>query len=314
MNPSQPSEPRRIVAIVNPATRRPADRLVALLRERMPAGVDLDVRLTERAGETAQLARAAMDGADLLVAVGGDGTVAAVASAIGEARGEDGRDVPLAIVPAGSTNITARELRIPLDPVAAIDLLYGRQPNTQTAIDLGCCGDERFLHMAGAGLDSRLFAETNPALKRRVGWLAYVPPTVRNLRQRPARFRIVADPGTDAAQPPTELVVDSPLVIVANGGAIVAAHFQLLPNIRTDDGWLDVLVFTPRGLPAILRTLARTATMSLARSPFVLRLRARRVEIETDPPLPVQLDGDVVTRTPATFSVQPAALQVVVPA
>jgi YegS/Rv2252/BmrU family lipid kinase len=298
--------PRHIVAIVNPATRRPADPIVALLRERVPPGVSLDVRLTERAGATAELTRAALPGADLVVAVGGDGTVAAVATAIAGARADGAPEVPLAIVPAGSTNITARELRIPINPAAAVDLIYGRRPQTLAPIDLGVCESERFLHMAGAGLDSRFFAETDPALKRRFGWLAYLPPAARNLRIEPARFRIVADD--------TTLEVDSPLVNVANGGALVVAGFQLYPDIRTDDGWLDVLIFTPRGLPAILRTLARTASRSLDRSPFVTRLRARRVELSADPPLPIQLDGDVVLQTPATFSLEPSALRVVVPA
>jgi YegS/Rv2252/BmrU family lipid kinase len=294
------------VAIVNPATHRPAESLIALLRERLPVGVALDVRVTERAGTTAEVTTAALPEADLVVAVGGDGTVAAVASAIGEAHAAGGRDVPLAILPAGSTNMTAKELRIPTNPERAVDVLYGRQSIALASMDLGACGTERFLHMAGAGLDSRIFAETSHALKRRVGWMAYVPPTVRNLRIPPARFHIVADEAS--------LVVDSPLVIVANGGSLVVRAFQLYPEIRTDDGWFDVLIFTPQGLPAILRTLARTATLRLHRSPYVVRLRARRVELRTDPPVPVQLDGDVMFETPVTFTVQPSALRVVVPA
>jgi diacylglycerol kinase family enzyme len=310
------------VAIVNPATRRPAGPIVALLQERVPPGVTLDVRETDRAGATERLALAALPGADLLVAVGGDGTVAGVASAIGAYRAGGGPDVPIAIVPAGSTNITARELRIPVKPEAAIDLLFGRRPNALATIDLGRCDDTYFLHMAGAGLDSRLFAETDPALKRKIGWLAYLPPTIRNLRAPAARYRIVADPSPPSGQAPppgsgevrTILTVESPLVLVANGGAIVAPKFQLFPEIRTDDGWLDVLVFTPRSRLAIAQTLARAATLSLHRSPYVLRLRARQIALEAEPPQPVQLDGDLERTTPVTFSVLPAALRVVVPA
>jgi diacylglycerol kinase family enzyme len=302
------------VAIVNPATRRPAGPIVALLRERVPPDVSLDVHETDRPGITEDVALAALPSADLIVAVGGDGTVAGAASAIGAYRADGGPDVPLAIVPAGSTNITARELRIPVKPAAAIDLLYGHRPNAIATIDLGRCGDKRFLHMAGAGLDSRLFAETSSALKRKIGWLAYLPPTIRNLRAAPARYRIVADPSPGAELGRTSLTVESPLVLVANGGAIIAPTFQLFPEIRTDDGWLDVLVFTPRSRLAIVRTLVRAATLSLHHSPFVLRLRARWVEIEADPPQPVQLDGDVERTTPVTFSVLPAALRVVVPA
>jgi diacylglycerol kinase family enzyme len=302
------------VAIVNPATRRPAGPIVATLRARCPPGTRLDVWLTERAGGTAALTRAVLPGADLAVAVGGDGTVAAVASALGEARAAGGPDVPLAIVPAGSTNITARELGVPTDPVAAADLAFGTTPGRLAPIDLGACGAERFLHMAGAGLDSRLFAETSPALKRRIGWLAYLPPTARNLGRPPARVRVTAAAGPNAGPGGTTLELVSSLVIVANGGAIVHPRLQIYPDIRADDGWLDVLIFTARGWPEIARTLARAATLGLDRSPFVPRLRARRVTLEADPPLPVQLDGDVVTETPAMFEIHPAALRVMVPA
>jgi YegS/Rv2252/BmrU family lipid kinase len=298
--------PRRIVAIVNPATHRPAEPIVALLKSRVPAGVDLDVHLTDRAGATESTALAALPDADLVVAVGGDGTVADVAGAIGTYRDRGGPDVPLAVIPAGSTNITSRELRIPTKPAAAIDLIFGQRPSRFQPIDLCQANDRLFLHMAGAGLDSRLFAETSHAMKRKVGWLAYVPPTVRNLRVPPATFRIVTDG--------TSQTVEAPLIIVANGGAIIAAGFQLYPDIRTDDGLLDVLIFTPRTGVATLRTLGRVATRSLQRSPFVVRLRAKHVELDADPPQPVQIDGDVALKTPVSFRIRESALRVVVPA
>ena len=176
MNASQiPPGVRKIVVIVNPATRRKPDPIVHLLRSLAPAGTDVQVFLTRSAGTTTDVARAALEGASMMVAVGGDGTVAAVASAI------DGSGVPLGIIPAGSTNIIARELRIPTASRAAIELIYGEY--TLRELDLGICGEQRFLHMAGAGFDSRLFAATNPNLKRRAGWLAYLPAGARNLAQ-----------------------------------------------------------------------------------------------------------------------------------
>ena len=283
--------------MVNPATRRNAATIVALLQRSTPTRIDLDVRLTTAAGEAIDLARAAAPDADLVVAVGGDGTVADVATAL------HGTGVPLGIIPAGSTNIVARELGIPTNAGAAITLLLG--PHRRRTIDLGVCGERRFLHMAGAGLDSRLFAAANPALKRRVGWLAYLPPAVRGLRLPPARFTIRADEVT------TEVV--SPLVLVANGGSIIAPGLRLYPGIRKDDGLLDVLIFTGTGPAPITRTLGRLATRGLDRSPFVLRFQAQEIELTADPALPVQLDGDVVEQTPLAFGIAPAALQVVVP-
>ena len=289
--------PRRVAIIANPATRRDASKLVAAVAASAPAGVELDVRVTAGAGEATALARAASRQAELVIAVGGDGTVADVAT------GVLGSGVPLGIMPAGSTNITARELGIPSEPGAAASLLFGS--HRLATIDVGRCGDRCFLHMGGAGLDSRFFEQTNRALKRRVGWLAYVPPAALALRLRPARFTISADGQA--------VTVTSQLVLVANGASIISPILRLHPEIRSDVGWLDVLVFTATDPLAIARTLGRFATVSLDRSPFVVRLRARRIELAADPPLAIELDGDVVSRTPATFYVLEKALNVVAP-
>ena len=296
---ASPTAPRagKIVAIVNPATRRKPEPILHLLRSLAPAHTEVEIFLTRGAGTTTDVARAALDGAGMMVAVGGDGTVAAVASAI------DGSGVPLGIIPAGSTNIIARELKIPTAARAAIELIYGE--HTHRDLDLGVCGDQRFLHMAGAGFDSRLFAATNPSLKRRAGWLAYLPAGARNLVKPPAQFIIRADD--------TTIEVISPLVIVANGGSVIAPGLTLYPGIRKDDGLLDVLIFTPKGPVQMLRTLGRAATRGLSNSPFVLRITARRVELSSDPPIPIQLDGDVATMTPAVFEIRPRAIHVVTP-
>jgi diacylglycerol kinase (ATP) len=298
--------PRRIVAIVNPATHRPAEPIVELLKARVPAGVDLDVRLTDQAGVTGSTALAALPGADLIVAVGGDGTTADVAGAIGVYRDSGGADVPLAVIPAGSTNITSRELRIPTKLADAIDLIYGQRPSRFQGLDLCQANDRLFLHMAGSGLDSRLFAETSHDLKRKIGWLAYLPPTLRNLRMPPATFRIETDGTTQT--------VESPLILIANGGGLMSPRLPIYPDIRTDDGLLDVLIFTPGSGVATLRTLGRAVTRSLDRSPYVVRLRAKQVVLDADPPQPVQIDGDVALQTPVSFSIRDSGLRIVVPA
>jgi diacylglycerol kinase family enzyme len=77
---------------------------------------------------------------------------------------------------------------------------------------------------------------------------------------------------------------------------------------------LDVLIFTPRSGVATLRTLGRAATRSLQRSPYVVRIRAKNVELDADPPEPVQIDGDVALQTPVSFRIRESALWVVVPA
>lgn len=297
LEPPLSAGPHRVVVIANPATRRDARTIIAVVRAEAPPDTAFEAFLTTYPGQATVLARAAAERADLVVAIGGDGTVADVATGI------LGRGVPLGIVPAGSTNIIARELRIPGRPTAAARLLFGRHRIAQ--LDVGRCDGRSFLHMAGAGLDSRLFQRTDPALKRRLGWLAYLPAGVAALRLPPSRFEIVAD-----GHPITAI---SPLVLVANGASVISPLLRLHPEIRHDDGWLDLLIFdatTPRQVAA---TIALIAAGSLHRSSQLRWLRARRVELDAHPKLQIELDGDVVATTPATITISPGALQVIAP-
>ncbi len=287
----------RVLAVVNPATRGDIDQIEDALARALPAGVLLDLRLTTRAGEGRPLALEAGRGARMLVAVGGDGTVSEVATAAVE------HAIPLGIIPAGSTNIIARELGIPRRVDDAVSCLFG--PHRLRRLDAGICNERIFLHMAGAGFDSRLFGLTNPRWKHRAGWPAYLPAAARALRLPAAEVRLAIDGET--------LDLTSPLVLIANGMSVIHPRFRVHQAFRPDDGWIDVMVVTATSPRAIASTLGRLTLTQLHRSPHVLHRRARDVRLESDPVLPVQLDGDVVSETPATFSVRPGAIQIVVP-
>lgn len=293
-----PTTPSHIVAIVNPATRGNVRRMVELLETAAPRSTTLEVHFTRHAGHARQLARENAAGADVLVAIGGDGTVAEVA---GVAR-ETG--VPLGIVPGGSTNIIARELGIPTNSHLAARLIFGN--HAIRSIDAGICGEHTFLHMAGAGVDSQLFDLANPALKRKVGWMAYVPAAIQALRRPLSTFTIESEEQVLTG-------VRSPLVLVANGPSIIAPRLQLDKRIRFDDGLLDVLVVTATTPTHLALVLARMAMRQMAQSPYVTAFTTRDVRISADPPIALQLDGDVSGTTPAQLSILPGAVQVAVP-
>jgi len=288
---------REIVFIINPATRRTADKITHQIQTLKPPEIDVVIVHTKAAGDATRLARDAARTADLVVACGGDGTVAEVATGI------LGSGIPLGIIPAGSTNITGRDMGIPTRLPAAIRLLLGAY--RLTAIDVGRCGDRCFLHMAGAGIDSRFFAQTDSRLKRRIGWLAYLPPAARAVRLPPARFDLTIEGRTSS--------VTSPLILIANGGSIITPRLRLDANIRRDDGLLDLLIFTADGVGSVTRTLGALMTMQLSRSAHLVRIQARQIAIDAEPSLPIQLDGDVVEQTPALFTIEPGALQVATP-
>jgi YegS/Rv2252/BmrU family lipid kinase len=287
-----------MVVIVNPATRGNAIRLVELLRAAAPSQMVLDVHFTERPGHGSELARETRDSATTMVAIGGDGTVSEVAGAL------RGTGIPLGIVPGGSTNIVAQELGIPTNIRRNVEMLFGS--HKIISIDVGICGDKVFLHMAGAGFDSAFFSLTDPNLKRSVGWLAYIPAAVRALTRKPFRLSIET--------PDRKIEVDSPLVLVANGASIINPRFRLNSLIRNDDGLLNVLVITATTPVQLARVLARLATMQLERSPYLIHLTASEVSIDADPTIDVELDGDVVERTPVMFTVDPRAVKLIVPA
>ncbi|MEA2596753.1 MAG: hypothetical protein QOF01_3222 [Thermomicrobiales bacterium] len=287
----------RVLVVVNPATRKRADRVVDVVQHHAPPGAVLDVRYTIRDQPVAELIESGVHQAAIIIAVGGDGTVADVVTALGD------MDIPVGIIPAGSTNIVARENRIPLRPDAAAALIFGE--HRLARLDVGVSGERRFLHMAGAGLDSRLFAATNPALKRRMGWPAYVPAALRNLLAPPVRFRITVDGSSFQCR--------SPLVLVANGAAIIRPSLPVYPDLRRNDGLLDVIAFTSAGPLQVGSTLLRFAARRLDRSPYVVRLRGRNVSLVADPPIPFQLDGDVAGMTPADFYMLPGAIRLIVP-
>jgi diacylglycerol kinase family enzyme len=292
------SPPSRVVAIINPSTRGDASRIQHLLALATPHSTHLEIHRTERAGHGQELARRHGANADLLVAIGGDGTVADVASA---ARVFG---IPMGIVPGGSTNIVARELGIPRNPHQATRLLF--EAHALRTIDAGVSGDRTFLHMAGAGVDSLLFDLARPALKKKVGWVAYLPAAVEALRRPLSTFTIRAD----------EMTIDqvrSPLVMVANGPSIIAPSLRLDGRISVDDGLLDVLVVTATRPLDLARVLARMAMRQMGGSPFVSWFTTRDVEISAEPAIAIQLDGDVEGKTPARFTMDPASVTIVVP-
>jgi YegS/Rv2252/BmrU family lipid kinase len=286
-----------VAAIVSSAGRHRVDRLIQRLTIALADRGPLRCAIVASSEEATLAARAAAATAELVIAVGGDGTVADVATGIFGSRAS------LGIIPTGSTNITARTLGIPARLATAIALMSG--PFQLRPIDIGLSGDRAFLHIAGAGFDAELFRVANRDWKRRVGWVAYLPAAVTALRLPPADVRVRAEDEIIATR--------SALVLIANGASVITPAFRIHPQITVDDGWLDVLVFETATLGEVAATLGHAGTLQLDKSPHVIWRRARDIVVEADPPLAVQLDGDVRGVTPVAFSIVPRGLNVVIP-
>ncbi len=242
--------------------------------------------------------RAVAAGASLVFAAGGDGTVRACAEALA------GTGVPLAIVPLGTANLTARALGVPPRGGRAVEAGFGGRDHT---IDLARVdGGTWFTAMAGIGLDAAVVAAAGERLKRRLGWAAYAAAGVRRLALPPREFTIAPD----GAEP---LRRRARSVVVANAG-LLPGGFTLLPAARLDDGLLDVGILAPSGGWDWIRLAGRVLARDRRQDRALGCLQARRVQVSADAVLPRQVDGEIVAPGRAlTVSVCPGTLVVRLP-
>lgn len=241
-------------------------------------------------------------GAGLVFAAGGDGTVQGCARALAGTR------VPLAIIPLGTANLSARALGIPRRPRTAIDTGFGGRDHR---IDLaragigaaGETGETVFTAMSGIGLDATVVRATQPRSKRRLGWFAYAATGTARLAAPRTAFTITMDGG----EPLTRTARS---VVVGNVG-LLPGGFTLLPGACLDDGLLDVGILAPASPLDWAIVAGQVVTRNPAQHRRLERYRARRVEISSDVELPRQADGELLTpgRTLAV-SVWPGALTV----
>jgi YegS/Rv2252/BmrU family lipid kinase len=287
----------RVLLIVNPGSRRGKRRLTQAESAFAKRGVKCDRVLTERPGHASQVAEERGRAYDAVFTLGGDGTVMEVIGTLAHS------DVPIGVLPGGTGNLVARVLGIPLDVAKAVEALLD---GDEARIDLGSIDGHRFAFAAGVGVDATMVQTTTSILKGRFGVLAYFWTGARAaLRQE--RFSVTATvDGTRHERAAT-------MVMVANFGAVFRDLITLGPGIRQDDGLLDLCVFSPKGFRDSVRVTWRLLRKDFRTDPCMLYTAGRRLRIETDPPRPVQADGDLVGMTPFDVVVEPLVAHVLVP-
>jgi diacylglycerol kinase family enzyme len=237
-------------------------------------------------------------GAQLVFAVGGDGTVRACAQALA------GGQVPLAIVPRGTANLVATALGIPSSLGAALAVGFGQQ---ERRVDLAIADSVTFAAMAGIGLDAAVVGATAAGLKGAAGWLGYAATGIRQLAGTRTGFEIRLDGGEPFCR-------QARCVVVGNVG-LLPGGFVLLPQARPDDGLLDVGILAPAGPFGWPRVGWRVLTRSRHDDAVLERYQARRVEIAAREQLPRQADGELIgAATSLTVALAPGGLLLRVPA
>jgi len=293
---------RRALLIANPASRRGQSLLGRATRAFERAGVVCDVALTERPGHAAEIASARHHDYDAVFSLGGDGTAMEVAGALAATGHAFG------VLPGGTGNLLARALHIPLGIDAAVKALLA---GTETRFDLGRLSDgRRFGIVAGVGIDAAMVIETPRWLKQHIGVLAYTLTGTRAALRAIARrqlinVRLTVDGVTERRTVTT--------ILVANVGSLVSGRLTLGPAIRTDDGMLDVCMFTPRSVFDGVLILWRMVTRRFVDHQTMVYRRGANIRIETDPPCPAQADGELIGLTPLDISVERLSVHLLVP-
>jgi YegS/Rv2252/BmrU family lipid kinase len=244
-------------------------------------GETAGVSVTDRAGHARDLARTARaDGARLVVAWGGDGTVNEVASAL--AFG----DVPLGIMPAGSGNGLAHELGITADPTDALSRSIRAMPRAPRNIDVGEIDGRLFVNLAGIGFDAHVAARFNAPENQRRGLVGYASLATRSLASYACtRYDIVT--------PAWRVTVCALLVVLANGTEF-GNGVRIAPGARVDDGALDLVIVEERSRLGTMWNMRRLLSGSVDRAANWSSRHVREVTIDSDAPMIFHVDGEPI--------------------
>lgn len=280
-----------VVAIANPASGSAGS--ASDLAERFPPEITI-VHTTEDDPGTGQAAQAVRDGADTVVACGGDGTVRAVLEALA------GGPAQLGVVALGTGNLLAANLDLPTELDEAI---VTATSGSSRRLDVGTVNGERFAVMAGVGFDALMIRDTNSKIKRRFGSIAYVMAAVRNVPARLVAATITVD-GRQVWSGRTAMV------LIGNCGTVTGG-LNVFPEAQSDDGRLDVAVLSAKRLREWASVGFRLMTNRPQRSDLVARFTGVEIEVRLARPMPYELDGE--GRDPVTtlrFGIEPSALTV----
>ena len=219
---------------------------------------------------------------DLVIIAGGDGTVRVVCSEL------VGSGVPVALVPAGTGNLLARNLGVPLDEQGAFDIAFEGAPSPVDVVRFTVdSGTEHFVVMSGMGADAEIMASTSSELKKVVGSAAYFLAAAQKVGTTPYDLTITVDD----QEPVTRSAM---FALVGNVGTLQAG-IQIFPDASFTDGLLDLLIASPNGVS----DWAKVATGIVGGTDVepLEYAQGKRVVVESDTPVPYQLDGDAEGET-----------------
>ena len=309
---------KRMLIIVNPYATTVSDRLKNLVVYALQGRYDVEAVTTEAQHHAIEIGREAREGGyDIVVAFGGDGTLNEVANGLA------GTDVPVSVLPGGSTNVVCRTLGIPNDVVDATEHLLGLADDFRPRrIDLGVANGRHFVFACGAGLDATAArrVDSHPRMKARGGRWYYTWAAVsgfyRSYLRNPVRMRLVVEDGS--AEGVTAIAQNSdPFTYFGS------QPLRICENAALDNGTLSVAVLrraAQRDVPTIAARVLATGLDTPGHRQIdhydgIVECRIESVSTDAEGrirPFPVQVDGDYIgDHGELDLGVRPAALTVV---
>ncbi|MDG0993677.1 MAG: diacylglycerol kinase family lipid kinase [Akkermansiaceae bacterium] len=218
-------------------------------------------------------------GEPIVVTAGGDGTINAVI------QGLAGSSTALAVLPAGTMNVFARELGLPLNSLKkALTVL---EEGHIREVDLFEANGHAFVQMAGVGFDAQVIEETSWETKKIFGPMAYLLAAVKVLGDKPPKMRIICEDGTE----------EEGVCMLAGNGSLYGGQIKLFRKADNNDDMLDALVFTAAGYKLLLDSVKGIATGAIdAGNSSVKYLQGKSFRVISDCEVPVEVDGELIGR------------------
>jgi YegS/Rv2252/BmrU family lipid kinase len=291
---------KKVHLIINPASGQPQPILNQINDVFHPAGVEWSVSITLKSGDAARFTRQAVDqGAEVVGAYGGDGTVMEVAQAV------QGGEIPMAILPGGTANLMSVELGIPKDLSKAAQIIV--DPKSKICrIDMGQVGEKQFMLRVGMGFAGEKVRLADRELKDRWGILAYSIAGLKALSTvEQAHYRITVDG--------VEHETDGKTCLIDNAGNLGMRGLTASKEINVSDGLLDVLLVRDASVSSLVAVGSGILDREV-NPEAVTHLQGRKITIECDPPQTVQGDGEIWGQTPVSAQVLPGVLPILTPA
>lgn len=295
---------RSAYLIFKPASKpsESEEELIAI-RAMLEPEFNLSVYYTSPEVSAAQLAHQAVEnGAEVIIAAGGDGTVSAAAEAL------IGTEIPFGVIPRGTANAFATYLGIPRDVKAACKIIL--TGNTRL-VDTALCNEKPMVLLAGVGFEAKTIQQADSEAKNRFGALAYILAGIKQFWQDIKPFKTTIETESQT------IVVQAIAVTVANSAPSTSVLAHGTTGVFVDDGLLDITIISPQsrfeGVIALYHLLKSGFSKKAVERGNVSYLRARHIKINTQPPQPVVLDGNLIGTTPVEIDCIPNSLNVFTP-